>query len=67
MSNNDNAETGTLHDYETAEYLRDATQEETDESIAAARTDGGAGVILVGGRRCYVEGGESSDLRRATH
>lgn len=51
---------GTLHDYSTGEYLRDATQEETDESIAAARTDGGAGVILVDGRSCYVEGGVES-------
>jgi hypothetical protein len=51
-------ETGTLMTYDTAEYLREATEEETIESIRTARRDGGAGVIVVGGKRCYVEGGE---------
>lgn len=51
-------ETGTLRAYDTAEYIREATEEETIESLEAARTDGGAGVITVDGRRCYVEGGE---------
>ncbi len=48
---------GTLCDYQTSEALRDATQAETEESIAQATRDGGAGVILVDGRSCYVEGG----------
>jgi len=50
--------TGTLMAYDTAEHLREATEEETIESIEQAKRDGGAGVILVDGRRCYVEGGE---------
>jgi hypothetical protein len=50
---------GELHDYRSGRYLRQATQQETDESIAQAKRDGGAGVILVDGRRCYVEGGVS--------
>lgn len=48
---------GDLHDYRTGEYIRPATQAETDESIAQAARDGGAGVIAVDGRSCYVEGG----------
>jgi hypothetical protein len=45
----------TLHDYNTAEYLRPATPEEHRASIRAARFDGGAGVIVLDdGRRCYV-------------
>ena len=51
-------ETGTLMTYDTAEYIREATEEETIESVEAARTDGGAGVIVVDGERCYVDGGE---------
>ena len=47
-------EPGTLCDYDTAEAIRLATREELIASITAARTDGGAGVILVSGRRCYV-------------
>ena len=45
---------GALHDYEGGDYLRPATSAEAAESIAAARADGGAGVIAVDGRRCYV-------------
>ena len=60
---------GTLHDYDTAAELRRATVEESQSSIVAARSDGGAGVILVtvdgdlvepshraadDARRCYV-------------
>lgn len=48
--------TPTLHLYDTGEELRDATADELAESVAAARHDGGAGVIEVDGVRCYVEG-----------
>jgi hypothetical protein len=48
--------TNDLHDYNTGEYIRTATQSETARSIAAAKTDGGAGVIDVDGRACYVVG-----------
>lgn len=51
---------GTLCDYQTSDPIRTATQAETDESIAQAARDGGAGVISVDGRRCYVEGGQVS-------
>jgi hypothetical protein len=47
--------TATLHDYATGEFLRDATVEEQAASIRAAESDGGAGVIVVNGRSCYVE------------
>lgn len=46
----------TLCDYETGEAIREATQAEQTESAAQAKLDGGAGVITVGGRSCYVEG-----------
>lgn len=46
-----------LCDYETGATIREATEQETSDSIAQAERDGGAGVILVDGRRCYVEGG----------
>ena len=46
---------GNLCDYETAETIRPATAEERAESIDAAQWDGGAGVIEVDGRTCYVE------------
>lgn len=51
------ADTATLYDYNTAEPIRPATNEELAASIEAAERDGGAGVILVddqGDRRCYV-------------
>ena len=44
----------TLHDYQTGEYLREATREEHIESVQAANRDGGRGVITVDGRDCYV-------------
>lgn len=47
---------GDLHDYRTGDYIRPATIEETADCINAARHDGGAGVILVDGRSCYVVG-----------
>lgn len=46
---------GTLCDYETAEPIRPATEAEAAESEAASLIDGGAGVIVVDGVRCYVE------------
>lgn len=47
---------GCLCDYETGESIRPATADEAVSSRAAARVDGGAGIIRVDGRRCYVEG-----------
>ena len=44
-----------LFDYYTADYIREATAAEIAESFAAAETDGGAGVIIVDGRHCYVQ------------
>jgi len=44
-----------LCDYDTAEVIREATEEEAASSREAAKHDGGAGVLLVDGRRCYVE------------
>lgn len=44
----------TLHDRDTGEAIRPATAAELAASIEAAQTDGGAGIISVGGRRCYV-------------
>lgn len=44
----------TLHDYRTGEVLREAAADELAASIDAAERDGGAGVIEVDGRTCYV-------------
>ena len=44
-----------LMDYSTGEIVRTATAAELAESIAAAEIDGGAGVIDVDGRRCWVQ------------
>lgn len=49
-------EHGTLCDYQTGDSIRPATADERAESIEAARYDGGAGVIVIDGRLCYVEG-----------
>ncbi len=61
MSTNERCEvsasTATLHDYNTAEPIRAASDDELRGSVHAAEHDGGAGVILVPGqadRRCYV-------------
>ena len=43
-----------LINYDTAEVIRLATAEEVDASIEAAQHDGGAGVILVDGTKCYA-------------
>lgn len=44
-----------LYDYETAEYIRAATDAESVASYEQSQRDGGAGVITVDGRRCYVQ------------
>jgi hypothetical protein len=46
---------GELHDYTTGQHIRPATEDEQQDSREAAESDGGAGVIDVDGRRCYVE------------
>lgn len=56
-----------LCDYETAEELRDATDAERRASILAARTDGGAGVILVDGRAFYVPAESDDDDQETSH
>lgn len=43
-----------LVEYDSAKEIRPATDEEYEASCEAARRDGGAGVIRVDGRRCYV-------------
>ena len=55
MSNENNASTATLHDYKTGEAIRPATAAELAASIEAAKTDGGAGVIVVDGRSVYAQ------------
>ena len=47
---------GDLMDYATADYLRPATADELAASTDQAERDGGAGVIDVDGRPCYVIG-----------
>jgi hypothetical protein len=44
----------TLHDYYTGREIRNATAEEIADSKRAAEIDGGAGVIEVDGKSCYV-------------
>jgi hypothetical protein len=44
-----------LCDYDTAEVIREATEEEAKASRETTKHDGGAGVVLVNGERCYVE------------
>lgn len=50
---------GALLDYRTGGYLREATAAETVESEDQAHRDGGAGIIMVDGRRCFVAWGRS--------
>ncbi len=45
-----------LNNYGTGETIREATLKEMLLSVEAAANDGGAGVIEVGGVRCYVDG-----------
>lgn len=49
------ADFGTLCRYATGEGIRKATRAERIASLDAASRDGGAGVIVVDGVRCYVE------------
>lgn len=49
-----NAKHVELRDYLTGEYIREATDAEARESWQASKRDGGAGVIKVGTRSCYV-------------
>lgn len=51
---------GRVIDYRTGEDIRAATREEWERSVAQARKDGGAGVVTVDGRPCYVQGGPDS-------
>jgi len=44
-----------LYDYETGEIIRIATLREVSSSVAAARHDGGRGVIKVDGRSVYAQ------------
>ena len=44
-----------LIDYRTGETIRTATAAELAASISATQHDGGAGVITVDGRLCYVD------------
>jgi hypothetical protein len=46
--------TASLHDYQTGDALRPATEDELRSSINAAQRDGGAGVIEIDGRPCFV-------------
>ena len=46
---------GDLHDYTTGDYIRPATAAEQAASVTDAESDGGAGVIDVDGRACYVQ------------
>lgn len=43
-----------LYSYETGEAILEATKEELKASEEASAKDGGVGVILVEGRRCYA-------------
>jgi hypothetical protein len=45
---------GFLHDYKSGDFIRRATPQESADSIEAAKSDKGAGVITVNGRSCYV-------------
>lgn len=47
-------EHGTLYDYQSGEEIRAATSQELNDSREQAESDGGAGVIDVDGRSCYV-------------
>lgn len=55
MSNENTTSSATLHDYKTGEVIRPATAAELAASIEAAKTDGGAGVIVVDGRSVYAQ------------
>ena len=46
--------TANLYDYQTGDALRPATEDELRSSIDAAQQDGGAGVIEIDKRPCFV-------------
>jgi hypothetical protein len=46
---------GYLYDHKTGAMIRPATAEEERKSREASMRDNGEGVIMVDGRRCYVE------------
>jgi hypothetical protein len=48
------AKNGYLTNYKTGDVIRPATREERRLSKSAAKRDGGAGVIVVGGVHCFV-------------
>jgi hypothetical protein len=50
--------------YSDAGYIREATEEELQASIEAAKIDGGAGVITVDGESCYVQGEDAAEDSR---
>jgi hypothetical protein len=59
-----------LISYTTNETIRAATIAEALESIAAARIDGGAGIIEADGIACYVDATEADiadELRAAAY
>ena len=45
---------GDLHDYTSGDNLRPATEAQFAESMIAAESDDGVGVIMVDGKSCYV-------------
>jgi hypothetical protein len=55
---------GDLTDYQTGAHLRHASKREWEASVQAAQFDGGAGVITVGGRRVFVQGGPAERKKR---
>jgi len=62
-----NDRTGDLCNADTGEYIRQSTAAETIQSRWEARGNHGAGVILVDGARCYVEGDEDPDFELCTN
>jgi hypothetical protein len=53
-----------LYDYAAGEYLRQSTFEEHNASVEAAKHDGGAGIIIVDGRRVWSDCGDCDDVIR---
>ena len=44
----------TVHNYYTGEIVRNATNDELNQSIDASKYDGGCGVITINDQDCYV-------------
>lgn len=53
--------------YADATTIREATIAEARESVSAAQSDGGRGVIWVDGVDCYVQGDPLGDADFAAH